>query len=272
MKKLLALALVSAMTMSLFACGNTDELDENLIDEHLEDRLENGEHPEGGPSDLGLDGEEGERPVAPHDEDGELPEGETPVERVPEPEAPKEEKPVEQTTPPTQTGGTETPPPTTPPAGNEEAPVPPTAPEETPEVPEVEGNTSSNQSEALFNKVMNALTVDEVAPMMGLDEDMFVDFYNVADTSIYASFSANLPMMSAVLSEVTIVEATDGNVSNVQSLLLARAQTVINNNVSGYPSHTEMAPNYKLIVKGNFVIYIVGEMAEEIATALNSVA
>lgn len=301
MKKITALALASVMTLSLFACGKNDE---DLVDETVEEQLEDEANLtlDGEIEDLELeDLEEEEYEVEPLlDEEAPQLEEKPPLEEKPQEippalEAPKdEEKPVvppaveapkdeeKPLAPPSDEDKPAAPPegeehaPAVPPEGDFYAPAAPPeddvyAPAVPPEgddmgMPEIGGypegmGQGGPASTSLYNSIYNSISGEKMLDL--LDEEFLVDFYGI-DPSLYDSFAFAKAMMMTSIDEVCIIEASAGNVSAVESILRARAESVKNG--WNYPSNLEAAANYVVITKGNFVMYAVGTHVDDFAT------
>ncbi len=118
---------------------------------------------------------------------------------------------------------------------------------------------TTNAAEEMFNKAVSGV---ELSPSLAdIPESLFNDMYAL-DPSTYASYKVMLPQMSAVITEIAVVEATAGNVQAVQAKLQARLDALQNN--AFYPSHVEIASKAKLVTKGNFVMMVADEQVATI--------
>lgn len=106
--------------------------------------------------------------------------------------------------------------------------------------------------------LMNILDVDPlmVEDMFGLTEDMYEE----------AGFF--LPGMSALIDEVSIVKASEGNLDAVVEALNNRLETVKAN--AFYPEHVELVQNAVVVQNGNYVMFAVGNMVDVYVDAFNA--
>lgn len=271
MKKIIALALSSVMVLTLFACGKASEEESTNEEYTLNDD-----------ADLTLSDDELLDEELDETEVYELLE-ETDEEELEVPEVPQREEPEASekptTPPPAEQPNVE------PPAGNEQPAVPPEgehapavppegehAPAVPPEddgldMPEMGGTTEGmGQGGTASVEKFNAIyaTVGDGPYMELLDEQFLIDFYGI-DPSLYNSFAFSKAMMMTNIDEICIIEATDGNVDAVKAILTARAENVANP-AFNYPSNIEIAENYVILVKGNFVMYAVGTFVDDFAS------
>lgn len=112
-------------------------------------------------------------------------------------------------------------------------------------------------------------TVPEDQRVMGgqIDEQMLTDMYGL-DETLVKQFVAEIPMMSAQIDETIIVEVVDGKVAEVEALILARQQALMEG--AFYPELVEFVENYSMSTQGNYIIFSVGHNAEAFTTAFNA--
>ena len=112
----------------------------------------------------------------------------------------------------------------------------------------------------MYNKAIESVTLP---PSIGdIPEQLFNDQYGL-DASTYKSYKVVIPMMSGVITEIAVIEATDGNVEIVKAALEARLNT-LKNGGAFYPSHVEIVQKGQIVTKDNFVMLVADEAVESI--------
>ncbi|MFI3227884.1 MAG: DUF4358 domain-containing protein [Clostridia bacterium] len=112
-------------------------------------------------------------------------------------------------------------------------------------------------------------TVPEEERVMGgeIDSQMLTDMYGLDETMV-SQFVAELPMMSAQIDETLIVEVIDGQVEEVEALILARQEALLSS--AFYPELVEFVEDYQMSTQGNYIIFSVGHNAQTYVEAFDA--
>lgn len=145
------------------------------------------------------------------------------------------------------------------------------APEVTPEVTpeEVPGEGQEEQS-ALAADVTKITEGIELPGSMPMTEDMLKDTYGI-DTSLLKDYYVSMPMMMVHATEIAIFELNDeADVDAVMAGIEKRQQGLAEQWKTYLPDQYELVQNYKTAIKGNKVLFVVSESAEQIVENFNA--
>ncbi|MFI3116038.1 MAG: DUF4358 domain-containing protein [Clostridia bacterium] len=131
--------------------------------------------------------------------------------------------------------------------------------------PGIPSDTIIDVTEA-WESMQASLSEDQLVGGMQLDAQMVTDVYGLDETLVNQVF-AQVPMMSGLVDETIIVEAVEGKLEEVQTLILTRQQALASSAL--YPDHVEFVASYKMSTRGNFVIFSVGHHAETYINQFN---
>lgn len=96
-------------------------------------------------------------------------------------------------------------------------------------------------------------------PTMPLEEDMIEDWYYL-DPELLADYDIHLPMFNISTNEVAILKANDVNdIPVIEEALAQRALDVQKSFENYLPDQYENAKNYKVIVNGHYVLFVIDE-------------
>ena len=102
--------------------------------------------------------------------------------------------------------------------------------------------------------------------MMELTGEQVQEVYNI-DPEKLADYAIRIPMMNVKSNEIAILKVKDAaDVSAVEEALKQRAQTVQQQFETYLPDQYENAKNYKLVTKGNYVLFVISDQADELVT------
>lgn len=118
-----------------------------------------------------------------------------------------------------------------------------------------------------FYGVYDSYGVEERPGLVEVDELTFADIHGIT-ADMYDEFIVSLPMMSALIDEIVVVKAKDGQVDAVVEKLQARAEAVKGN--AFYPEHVELAGESIVISKGNYVMFAVGHLKDDMVEAFTT--
>ena len=124
----------------------------------------------------------------------------------------------------------------------------------------VEPSISANEMvEEMLAKV-------EQPSLMELTPDLVKEMYNI-DPEKLEDYAIRIPMMNVKTNEIAILKVKDAaDVSAVEEALKQRAQTVQQQFETYLPDQYENAKNYKLVTKGNYVLFVISDQADELVT------
>lgn len=136
------------------------------------------------------------------------------------------------------------------------APTAPVAPTPTPEVDVVAS-------------VWGEIEQGELPALMDVDAAVLQDLYGLSDSDL-VSYVCKIPMMSANITEYFIAQVAEGRMDAVKAACLKRQE-----NLAGgflYPSQTELVTNYKLVTKGNYILFCITDAPDAAVNAFDTYA
>ena len=102
--------------------------------------------------------------------------------------------------------------------------------------------------------------------MMELTGEQVQEVYNI-DPEKLADYAIRIPMMNVKSNEIAILKVKDvADVPAVEEAVKQRAQTVQQQFETYLPDQYENAKNYKLVTKGNYVLFVISDQADELVT------
>ena len=100
--------------------------------------------------------------------------------------------------------------------------------------------------------------------MMEVTGEQVQEVYNI-DPEKLEDYAIRIPMMNVKTNEIAILKVKDAaDVSAVEEALKQRAQTVQQQFETYLPDQYENAKNYKLVTKGNYVLFVISDQADEL--------
>ena len=124
----------------------------------------------------------------------------------------------------------------------------------------VEPEATANGAAAKYAQTLEGVTLPP--SLTDIPEPLFKDMYKL-DPATYSSYKIMMPQMSGVITEIAIVEATEGNVEAVKTQLQARLDA-LKNGGAFYPSHVEIVSKGQVVTNGNFVMMVADESVDTI--------
>lgn len=104
----------------------------------------------------------------------------------------------------------------------------------------------------------------ELPATTDMPEEMFADTYGI-DTELLESYSVNMPMMNVTATEIAVFEVKDeANIDAVKAGIEKRQKALEEQWQSYLPAQLELVQNYKVAVKGNLVLFVISENADQI--------
>ena len=254
-KKLLALALSGALTLSLLAaCGSPDA--EGSAPPASTPPATESLTPSPSPSPEATPSETPEPTESP--EPSETPE---PTESAQPSES---QKPSESPAP----SGSQKPSESPAPSGSQkpaESPAPSESqkPSETPA-------PSESPSASVVQSIWNQVSGLERPEMMDLDAALLSDLYGI-DPADLVEFVAKMPLVSANINEFLIAQCAPGRVDAVKAACESRLAT-LQSSASQYPETAELLENYKLVTSGDYILFCIDGNADAMVEAFNTYA
>lgn len=110
----------------------------------------------------------------------------------------------------------------------------------------------------------------EQPAQMELSAEEFQNLYNI-DPEKLEDYSVRVPMMNVKTNEIAILKVKDAkDVAEVEAAAKQRAENVIKQFEQYLPEQYENAKNYKLITKGNYVLLVISDSADELIKVYDS--
>ncbi|WP_391205946.1 DUF4358 domain-containing protein [Psychrobacillus sp. L4] len=110
----------------------------------------------------------------------------------------------------------------------------------------------------------------EQPPLIELQADQVKEFYNL-DPEKLEEYSIRIPMMNVSTNEIAILKVKDAkDVPTVESAVKERAENVKKQFEHYLPDQYENAKNYKLVTKGNYVLLVISDKADELVKVYDS--
>lgn len=126
------------------------------------------------------------------------------------------------------------------------------------------GETPAEEGTSRY--VMNELvTKDDRPAFIEPDETMLKDMYGL-DAALFQDYVVLMPMMNISTTEFAVFQVKDAkDIPAVEEGIKKRAEAVQKSFEQYLPDQYENAKNYKLVVKGNFVLLAIAKDAADIA-------
>lgn len=117
------------------------------------------------------------------------------------------------------------------------------------------------------NEMMDEMLAKIEQPMMmELTDEQVQEVYNI-DPEKLADYAIRIPMMNVKSNEIAILKVKDvADVPAVEEAVKQRAQTVQQQFETYLPDQYENAKNYKVVTKGNYVLFVISDQADELVT------
>ncbi|PHV69435.1 hypothetical protein CS063_15665 [Sporanaerobium hydrogeniformans] len=148
-----------------------------------------------------------------------------------------------------------------------ETPAPETSvPETPPVVEEPIGETDPTVSAELLFTITDGL---EMPSQVAMPKEMFGDTYGI-DETLLESYIVNMPMMNVKANECAVFELKDEKDSQAVLEGITKRQKALEEQWKTYlPDQYELVQNYKTAVKGNKILFVIDEHAEQIVENFN---
>ncbi len=136
---------------------------------------------------------------------------------------------------------------------------------------------SSGSKEASFEPKLSAAEMTdsmlkqvEQPKLIDLEAEAVKRQYHL-DPSLLADYSIKIPLMNVKTNEIAVLKVKDSkDVETVEAAVKQRAEDVQKQFETYLPDQYENAKNYKLVVKGNYVLFVISESADKLTQAFDS--
>lgn len=127
------------------------------------------------------------------------------------------------------------------------------------------------EPELTTNEMMDKMLEEVEQPMlMELQADQVQDVYNL-DPEMLEEYSIRIPMMNVKSNEIAILKVKNTeDVPEVEEAVKQRVEIVKKQFETYLPDQYENAENYKLVTKGNYVLFVISAEADELVTIYDS--
>lgn len=117
--------------------------------------------------------------------------------------------------------------------------------------------------------VWNDISALELPSMTELDDSLLSSLYGI-DAADLVSYECYMPLMDVHATEFFVAEVKDGKMDTVKAGI-AKRQADLDTQWSQYlPEQYELVKNYKLVTNGNYVLFAIGEQADQAVSIFNS--
>lgn len=110
----------------------------------------------------------------------------------------------------------------------------------------------------------------EQPALMELDAAMVQQLYHL-DPALLDQYSIRTPLMNVKTNELAILKVKDAkDMATVEAAVKQRAADVQKTFETYLPDQYENAKNYKLVTKGNYVLFVISENADDLVKAFDT--
>lgn len=139
------------------------------------------------------------------------------------------------------------------------------------------GACSSNNNEAAVETNLTAkemvdemLTKVEQPSLMELDAATAEQLYHL-DPALLEDYSIRMPMMNVKSNEISILKVKDAkDITTIEDAVKERASDIQKQFETYLPDQYENAKNYKLVTKGNYILFVISESADPLVTEFDN--
>ena len=110
----------------------------------------------------------------------------------------------------------------------------------------------------------------EQPAMMELPAEQMQDIYHI-DPEKFEDYAIRIPMMNVKTNEIAVMKVKNSDdVPEVEDAVKQRAADVQKQFETYLPDQYENAKNYQLVTKGNYVLFVISDQADELVKVFNS--
>ena len=133
------------------------------------------------------------------------------------------------------------------------------------------GNSDQAEPGVTANEMVDEMLMQVEQPaMMELTTDQVKEIYNI-DPEMLEEYAIRIPMMNVKTNEIAILKVkNEADVPKVEEALKQRAENVQKQFETYLPDQYENAKNYQLVTKGNYVLFVISEQADELISVYDT--
>lgn len=110
----------------------------------------------------------------------------------------------------------------------------------------------------------------EQPELMEVEENQLADLYHLAP-SLLEDYSIRMPMMNVKSNEIAVLKVKDAkDIPTVEEAVKERAADVQKSFEQYLPDQYENAKNYKLVTKGNYIFFVISDVADQLVTEFDN--
>lgn len=110
----------------------------------------------------------------------------------------------------------------------------------------------------------------EQPDFMEVEENQLADLYHLAP-SLLEDYSIRMPMMNVKSNEIAVLKVKDAkDIPTVEEAVKERAADVQKSFEQYLPDQYENAKNYKLVTKGNYIFFVISDVADQLVTEFDN--
>ncbi|MFF2885441.1 DUF4358 domain-containing protein [Paenibacillus sp. NPDC057967] len=129
------------------------------------------------------------------------------------------------------------------------------------------GSAETDSAKGIVDAILNKVEQPALAPIEG---DMVKDLYHL-DPSILADYAIMSPLMNVKTNEVAVLKVKDAkDVATVEEAVKKRAADVQKQFETYLQDQYENAKNFQVVKKGDYVLFVISESADDIVSEFNS--
>lgn len=136
--------------------------------------------------------------------------------------------------------------------------------------------SSSNNEAAVETNLTAKEMVDQMLAkveqpdFMEVEENQLADLYHLAP-SLLEDYSIRMPMMNVKSNEIAVLKVKDAkDIPTVEEAVKERAADVQKSFEQYLPDQYENAKNYKLVTKGNYILFVISDVADQLVTEFDN--
>lgn len=130
--------------------------------------------------------------------------------------------------------------------------------------------TNIEPSKSAKEMTEQMVTEVEQPALIELSAEELKNLYNL-DAAKLEDFSVRVPMMGVKTNEIAIFKVKDAkDVAEVEAAIKTRAESIMKTFEQYLQDQYENAKNHKIVVKGNYVLFVISDQADELIKVYDS--
>lgn len=136
--------------------------------------------------------------------------------------------------------------------------------------PTVKPSPSPSQAAAADEVIGAMLKAVEQPALMAMTADDVKNMYGI-DASTLADYAGRMPLMNVKTNEIAVFKVKkEKDIDAVKKGMVSRAEAVQKQFESYLQDQYENAKNYKIVVEGNYVLFVISESADDLVKAFKA--